>query len=160
MLNTKSNFKASVRKSVNSSGVIVDNKRYIIDEYELVIDLTRKDLESAKVVDVKHIPDGDGCFVIKQYDNGLYSYGYMCNQEKDRPGHGGMWSSSAGTIFEATGYEFIDVMAGSCVYALPIEQAKTLLPEGYFITRLGDRCQFDCGHQPHIYCVDNGVILD
>ena len=151
---------ATIRKDVNRVGINT-GKRHIIDVFKIYINLEYKDVSNLKCINKKEIAYEDGYYVIKTYENGLMSYGYMANDPKDRPGHGGCWSSSCGKIYETTGLELIDVIAGGCCYALPIEEAKKILPEGYFITRLGDRHQSACcENEPYVLNVNNGYILD
>ena len=159
--NTTINFTAHVRKSLDRDGIIVDGKSHTIDAYKLIIDLDYNDIRELSVINEEHIPCDDGYFVIKWYEGGLCSYGYMQNKKENRPGHGGLWSSSAGSVYKHTGYSFIDVVASNRSFALPIEQAKSLLPDGYFITRLGERSEYNYNRtEPYIFHISNGYILD
>ena len=156
------NLTAHVRKDMNKEIIIVNGVKHYINRYDLIIDnLDRDAVFNQKVVDEQHIPYEDGYFVIKKYDTGLYNYGYMCNNEADRPGHGGLWSSSASSVYNETGHDFVDVLAQNCVFALPMEQAKNLVPEGYFITKLGSKSWYECSKDtPVILSTDNGYITE
>lgn len=81
----------------------------------------------------------DGQFVYSVSELGFYSFGYWANQEKDRPGHGGLWSSNSGTLTSIIGEETIEIglkLEEKGAYlrmATSVDALKRILPLEYNI---------------------------
>lgn len=57
----------------------------------------------------------------------LYSYGLMLNEPKQRPGHGGEWSSNSRTINQFFGTNLIEAAVDGIAMAVPVDWIKEIL---------------------------------
>lgn len=57
----------------------------------------------------------------------IYTFGVFCEDRRERPGHGGEWSSRPGVIHQYHPLRLIGVVIGSCQYFCTVESMKKLL---------------------------------
>ncbi|WP_211746369.1 hypothetical protein [Paenibacillus sp. Marseille-Q4541] len=83
---------------------------------------------------------GDGDFLYSFSELGLCDFGFRAHKEKDKPGHGGLWSSNSGTLTFVLKKSMKEVSVktteevGFVRLAISVETLKNILPsEGYTI---------------------------
>lgn len=57
----------------------------------------------------------------------IHSFGFMASNPKERPGHGGEWSSNSGQINKVFGTNLYEVAVDQISVAVPMDWLKTIL---------------------------------
>lgn len=87
------------------------------------------------MVEEKKIPVQNGVLRLTKYhynDLEFYTFGYWCNNPKERPRHGGEWSSNPDSIRQHFGIELLNVGLDSISVAMTYEQLfKLFNPDVY-----------------------------
>lgn len=74
--------------------------------------------------------DERGSYRLSYYDNGIYSYGYTVDNDADKPGHGGEWSSNTARIGHVFGIDLIAIGVNGFAKAINVNTLKSWLPDG------------------------------
>lgn len=81
-------------------------------------------------VETTTITDNRGEYRLRKYNQGtipLYAFGFMAKEPKERPGHGGEWSSNSTQINKVFGTDLYEVAVDQISAAVPLEWLKEQL---------------------------------
>ena len=79
---------------------------------------------------LKTVQDNRGEFRLREHKHPeipVFTFGFMCNNPKERPGHGGEWSSNSTAINKVFGTDLIEIALDQLACSVSIKWIKELL---------------------------------
>lgn len=87
------------------------------------------------------VSNDHGTFRLTTYlagDLEIFTFGFYASDPKERPGHGGEWSSNSHAIRQVFGEDLKEIAYNGLACAIRIEDAKELAPQGVTYKGMSD----------------------